>query len=104
MSLNPIAQFFPKEKYFGLLFKKEIDNLKKSIILAQKPFTAIVGGAKITGKIDVLNSLVERVKRDKIDEVIIATSATVEGMTTAYYIKDSLKTLCGQCLYFIKDP
>ena len=39
----------------------------------------------------LINSLVERVKRDKIEEVIIATSATVEGMTTAYYIKDSLK-------------
>lgn len=39
----------------------------------------------------LVNSLVERVKKDKIDEVIIATSATVEGMTTAYYIKDSLK-------------
>ena len=39
----------------------------------------------------LINSLVERVKREKIEEVIIATSATVEGMTTAYYIKDSLK-------------
>ena len=39
----------------------------------------------------LINSLVERVKRDKIEEVIIATSATVEGMTTAYYITDSLK-------------
>ncbi len=39
----------------------------------------------------LINSLVERVKRDKIEEVIIATSATVEGMTTAYYIRDSLK-------------
>jgi len=29
--------------------------------------------------------------RDKIEEVIIATSATVEGQTTAYYIQDSLK-------------
>jgi len=39
----------------------------------------------------LINSLVERVKCDKIEEVIIATSATTEGMTTAYYIKDSLK-------------
>ncbi len=39
----------------------------------------------------LINSLIERVKKGKIDEVIIATSATVEGMTTAYYIKDSLK-------------
>ena len=41
----------------------------------------------------LINSLVERVKRDKIEEVILATSATVEGQTTAYYIQDSLKNL-----------
>ena len=40
----------------------------------------------------LINSLVDRVKRDKIAEVILATSATVEGQTTAYYIQDSLKT------------
>ena len=39
----------------------------------------------------LISSLVERVKKDSIEEVIIATSATVEGQTTAYYIKDSLK-------------
>ncbi len=41
----------------------------------------------------LINSLVQRVKRDEIEEVIIATSATVEGQTTAYYIQDSLKNL-----------
>ena len=39
----------------------------------------------------LINSLVERVNKEKIDEVILATSATVEGQTTAYYIQDSLK-------------
>ena len=39
----------------------------------------------------LVNSLVERVNRESIDEVILATSATVEGQTTAYYIQDSLK-------------
>ena len=39
----------------------------------------------------LIDSLVERVLRENIDEVIIATSATVEGQTTAYYIQDSLK-------------
>jgi recombination protein RecR len=39
----------------------------------------------------LINSLVERVIKDNIEEVIIATSATVEGQTTAYYIQDSLK-------------
>ena len=41
----------------------------------------------------LINSLVERVKKDKIEEVILATSATVEGQTTAYYIQDSLKNI-----------
>ena len=40
----------------------------------------------------LINSLVERVVKDQIGEVILATSATVEGQTTAYYIQDSLKT------------
>ena len=39
----------------------------------------------------LINSLVERVSKDQIEEVILATSATVEGQTTAYYIQDSLK-------------
>jgi len=39
----------------------------------------------------LISSLVERVKKNSIEEVIIATSATVEGQTTAHYIKDSLK-------------
>ena len=41
----------------------------------------------------LINSLVERVSKDQIEEVILATSATVEGQTTAYYIQDSLKHL-----------
>ncbi len=39
----------------------------------------------------LINSLVERVNKENIVEVILATSATVEGQTTAFYIQDSLK-------------
>ena len=39
----------------------------------------------------LISSLVDRVNNEKIDEVILATSATIEGQTTAYYIQDSLK-------------
>ena len=41
----------------------------------------------------LINSLVDRVKKDDIEEVILATSATVEGQTTAFYIQDSLKNI-----------
>ena len=39
----------------------------------------------------LINSLVERIKKDNIEEVILALSSTVEGQTTAFYIQDSLK-------------
>ena len=39
----------------------------------------------------LINSLINRVNKEDIEEVILATSATVEGQTTAYYIQDSLK-------------
>tara|TARA_B100000575_G_C23103960_1_gene637111 strand:+ start:644 stop:1255 length:612 start_codon:yes stop_codon:yes gene_type:complete len=41
----------------------------------------------------LISSLVDRVKKENIEEVILATSATVEGQTTAYYIQDSLKNI-----------
>tara|TARA_Y100000590_G_scaffold139305_1_gene159497 strand:+ start:1375 stop:1983 length:609 start_codon:yes stop_codon:yes gene_type:complete len=39
----------------------------------------------------LIESLVHRIERDNIEEVILATSATVEGQTTAFYINESLK-------------
>tara|TARA_B100000886_G_scaffold188561_1_gene129653 strand:- start:132 stop:737 length:606 start_codon:yes stop_codon:yes gene_type:complete len=55
----------------------------------------ILGGT-ISGSLDksqklLVDSLIERVKKQNIEEVILATSATVEGQTTAYYIEESLK-------------
>ena len=41
----------------------------------------------------LISSLVDRVKKNSIKEVILATSATIEGQTTAHYIQDSLKKL-----------
>ena len=39
----------------------------------------------------LITSLINRVKKNSVKEVILATSATVEGQTTAHYIQDSLK-------------
>jgi len=41
----------------------------------------------------LIGSLIERIKKNNIEEVILATSATIEGQTTAFYIQDSLKSL-----------
>ena len=60
-STTTIASFFPSEKYFGLLLRNEVDSLEKALSNPQKPFTAVIGGAKISGKIDVITSLLEKV-------------------------------------------
>jgi len=61
-----IADYFPNEKYFGLLLSSEINSLKTALEKPKRPFTAIIGGAKITGKIDVITSLF-----NKVDNLII---------------------------------
>ncbi len=61
-----IANYFPNNKYFGLLLSNEISNLKTALENPKRPFTAIIGGAKIAGKIDVITSLF-----DKVDSLII---------------------------------
>lgn len=52
-----VAQFFPNKKYLGFLLEKEIRCLDGVLNQPKRPLTAIIGGAKITGKIDVIKSL-----------------------------------------------
>lgn len=56
-STSTICQFFKKTCFFGPLLASEIKNLDRVVSNAKKPLTAIIGGAKITGKIDVIKSL-----------------------------------------------
>lgn len=56
-----IAQFFPKEKkMFGLLMEGEVSSAEKVLHEARKPFTAIIGGAKVSDKILIIENLLER--------------------------------------------
>jgi phosphoglycerate kinase len=61
-----IAKFFPTEKYFGYLMAEELKNAEKVSFGAAKPFTAIMGGAKVSDKILLIESLL-----DKVDNLII---------------------------------
>jgi phosphoglycerate kinase len=61
-----IAKFFPKDKLFGYVMQAEIDSVGKVLGNPQRPLTAIVGGSKVSSKIEVLENLL-----DKCDEVII---------------------------------
>ena len=78
-----------------VLLKTLLTNGPLKILIFLKDIFIYLGGTISSPgqrKEDLLiNSLVERVISENIEEVIIATSATVEGQTTAYYIQDSLK-------------
>ena len=61
-----ITEHFPKDKCFGALLASEIYNLEKVLGDSQKPVTAVIGGAKVSSKITVIENIL-----DKIDHLII---------------------------------
>ena len=61
-----IAKFFPNDKYFGFLMENEVRNLEKLMQNPSRPFTAIIGGSKVSSKIGILENLI-----DKVDNMII---------------------------------
>ncbi len=65
-STATIAEFFPHNKYFGILLAKELRNLNKILFEAKPPFTAIIGGAKVSTKISIIKNLI-----NKVDNLII---------------------------------
>lgn len=65
-STSIIAQFFPNAKYFGYLMASEVENAEKILNHAERPFTAIMGGAKVSDKILLIEKLLE-----KVDNLII---------------------------------
>jgi phosphoglycerate kinase len=56
-----IAKFFPREKrFFGLVMEGEVASAEKVLHKAEKPFVAIIGGAKVSDKILIIENLLER--------------------------------------------
>jgi len=65
-STTIVAQFFPEDKCFGALLAQEIVSLKKILEEGEKPVLAILGGAKVSSKITVIENIL-----DKVDHLII---------------------------------
>jgi len=70
-STTIIAKFFPEEKMFGYLIGKELNSMDRVLHKPEKPFTAIMGGAKVSDKIGVIENLL-----DKVDNLIIGGGMT----------------------------
>ena len=65
-STTVIAKYFLENKCFGMLLASEIANINKVLTHSEKPVTAIIGGAKVSSKITIIESIL-----DKIDHIII---------------------------------
>lgn len=61
-----IAAYFPNDKMFGYLMEKEVKAIENVLQNAQHPFTAIIGGSKVSSKLGVIKNLL-----DKVDNLII---------------------------------
>ncbi len=66
-----IAQFFYGKKYFGYLMEQEIESIKKVMDTGEKPVLAILGGAKVSSKITIIENIL-----DKVDHLIIGGGMT----------------------------
>lgn len=66
-----IAQFFTDNKCFGNLLSTEIESINKVLNDAEKPVTAILGGAKVSSKIGVIENIIE-----KVDHIIVGGGMT----------------------------
>ena len=66
----------------GFLMQKELDYLGRALESPARPFAAVLGGAKISGKIDVINSLLERVDRLLIGGAMMFTFLRARGLET----------------------
>ena len=70
-STTIVAQFFPGDRMFGYLINNELDSMDKVMHRSQKPFTAVMGGAKVSDKILIIENLM-----DKADNLIIGGGMT----------------------------
>ena len=70
-STTVVAKFFPENKCFGKLLAKEIESIEKVMTSGEKPVLAVLGGAKVSSKITIIENIL-----DKVDHLIIGGGMT----------------------------
>ena len=70
-STTIVAQFFPENKCFGSLLAQEIESIKKVMEDGEKPVLAVLGGAKVSSKITIIENIL-----DKVNHLIIGGGMT----------------------------
>ncbi|MGA1373812.1 MAG: phosphoglycerate kinase [Flavobacteriales bacterium] len=77
-----IARFFPEDKAFGLLMAAEIEALDRVLARPERPLTALIGGAKVSSKLAIIEHLIGTVDRLIIGGGMAYTFIQAQGGTT----------------------
>jgi len=78
-STTIIAQFFPENKCFGRLLAKEIESINKVLKEGEHPITAVLGGAKVSSKITIIETMLDTVDNIIIGGGMVFTFAKAQG-------------------------
>lgn len=103
-STTIMARFFPNDKMFGYLMQSEVDNINKVLENPAKPYVAIMGGAKVSGKIMIIENLM-----NKVDHLIIGGGMTftfikaLGGKTGGSLVEDEKLELALSILHEAKE-
>lgn len=78
-STTVMAQYFGSEKMFGFLLENEITSLEKALNSSDRPFTAIIGGAKVSDKVEVIKNLLNRADNILVGGAMAYTFMAAKG-------------------------
>ena len=98
-STTVVADFFPEDKMFGYLLAAEIESVDRVLKKAERPLTAVMGGAKVSSKISIITNLL-----NSVDHIIIGGGMTftfvkaMGGTVGSSLVEDDFLDTAGQIM------
>ena len=87
-----VAEYFPQARVSGYLLQSELDNAERVLNNAERPFTAIMGGAKISDKIEIIEQLLDKVDNLLIGGGMAFTFAKAQGGSIGFDSEPRVRT------------
>lgn len=99
-SVTEVPKYFPQEKGMGFLLEREIQFLGSHLKTPERPFYAIIGGAKVSSKIGVLRSLLQKVDALFIGGAMAFTFLKAQGQSIGSSLYE--ETYLGEALQLLQ--
>ncbi len=99
-----VAEFFPGDKVFGYLMAGEIEKIGRVLEKPERPFTAVLGGAKVSGKIEVIRNLLGKVDNLLIGGGMMFTFIrAMGGRTGKSLVEEDLIDVAGETMRMAEE-